>query len=298
MSRFIVAVLLSIVTLLFPASLVAAQSMADIEKGSDSPSILAVLSAEGGSFTPDSDGFGTLRLEGVDHAVWFTDRPTEEAGIYGIEDLVADFFTDLEPPNAALNVLAADASQDVVILTLSSLEYEPATAELTFEARVIDPTVTADEDEAAIVAFAERADPRISATFGPAGLFIDSAKRKTIHKLAGLDPSDLKQCGLDRPGHGVWVVSSSGSTCDFAHKFMLIPRLQDHSVCAATKDDAMSTWTDTAYGQVTCFYYPRWLLAPPHTPQASWWYVSRDHGVWAQPIDCPAAGCPDIPRAS
>jgi hypothetical protein len=165
------------------AGSVAAQTDEPLPEGERAVSQLAVVTAGGGSFEPDADGAGLLTLSGVDQAIWFTDRPYREAGVYGIDEMNGVFFADPEPPNAALDIIsAADESHDVLILSLSSPSWDAAIGTLSFAAQVIDPAVVEVEGSPLAVQ-AERADPSIPRDFDLAALFIDDAE--WVHRPEG-----------------------------------------------------------------------------------------------------------------
>ncbi len=80
----------------------------------DNPQFLYVLSAKSGTFED-----GTLTLNDVPVAVYFSDRPYRIAGHISLKKFVkmwgkgADSFK-LDPPNATLSILNKEGNQDVV----------------------------------------------------------------------------------------------------------------------------------------------------------------------------------------
>jgi hypothetical protein len=120
---------------------------------------------------------GTLRLERVQpSAVWFTDRPTRDAGTMGIQDFLDVFFRGDDPPNAALAIAGADASGDVAIVELSDPVYRPKKKRLTFTAELI-PDVSPERLAAhpGLAAYAVRNDGRLPKRFSTNALVVDSA---------------------------------------------------------------------------------------------------------------------------
>lgn len=142
-------------------------------------SVLGVLTANGGSFAD-----GKLTLKDVDpRAVWFTDRPARRAGTDGIDAFTKLFFTGDDPPNAAVKVAGAPASQDLAVLELSKPSYDPDARTLSFAANTI-PASESKRDTAQRVAahpgIAEAIagqDGSLPATFGAVSVFVDMAQQ-------------------------------------------------------------------------------------------------------------------------
>lgn len=192
---------------------------------------LAVVSARAGSFAPDSQGSGPLVLEGVDHVIWFTDRPAREVGVYSVESMVHDFFDNQEPPNAALELLHANADADVVIVELADPRYDSASSTLTLDAQVIQPT-SVEVETSALSLIADRADPGVPTTFGASALFIDSASG----------------C---RAGYWYTITKLSGVTCADAGAIIGIGSL-DPGSCPGFPASPTRPWVETTYGQWRC----------------------------------------------
>lgn len=146
-------------TSLVAALLLMLPTVAFAQEGSPPPSpdatgspVLFVVS--GGSGSIDGD---VLTLEQVDSVIWFTDRPSRDAGHISVEAFIdawgdgADSFAD-DPPNAELSTLS-EAGADAVLLLLS-VSGDAST--LTFQTQVLDGTMPEGD-------------------LGPSALFIDAA---------------------------------------------------------------------------------------------------------------------------
>jgi hypothetical protein len=134
--------------------------------------LLGVLSSGSGRY-----GAGTLTLERVQpSAVWFTDRPTRDAGSMDIGSFLELFFRGDDPPNAALAIAGADASGDVAIVELSDPVYRAAKKQVTFKAQLI-PDVASDRLAAhpGLAAYVVRNDGSLPKRFSSNALFVDSA---------------------------------------------------------------------------------------------------------------------------
>jgi len=133
---------------------------------------LAVVNAGGGSLRKVGEGYRLTLTGVVPRAVWFSDRPSRDAGSYAIRELEDLFFGDDDPPNAALEVFAGRGAGEVVVVELSNPRYRARSGRLVFDAKLLG------EDEVlgtALHGFTGRADDDPPARFGPAALFIDDA---------------------------------------------------------------------------------------------------------------------------
>jgi hypothetical protein len=138
-----------------------------------SRTVLGVVNANGGAF----DG-QRLTLTGVQPFVtWFTDRPMRRAGLYDIPGLIEGFFAGQAPPNAAIEVIGADASRDVAILELSAPQYSPRTRRLVFAAKRIpvDEASGFSIKHPVLGDFAARNDAALPKRLGKVVMFVDSA---------------------------------------------------------------------------------------------------------------------------
>lgn len=139
-------------------------------------SVLGVLSAGGGSFED-----GTLTLADVNpRGVWFTDRPGRDAGTDGIDGFLKLFFSREDPPNAAVHVSGADASEDLAVVELSEPDYDASAAELTFRAQLLPDeserdAATRATAHAGIAGSLARDDGALPATFDDVSVFVDAA---------------------------------------------------------------------------------------------------------------------------
>jgi hypothetical protein len=145
----------------------------------DSVSLLFVQQASGGALAPTDADAWTLTLTGVvPHTVYFADRPERAAGTVPTAEFVTvpELFDPADPPNAAL-VLAEPASEeeDVLVVELREPVYDAGAGTLQY-------TVTLLEEigDGGLVAWSERADAALPATFGHVALFIDGFNKDCI----------------------------------------------------------------------------------------------------------------------
>jgi hypothetical protein len=179
-------------------------------------SYLSVLDAGRGTFDAST---GKLTLRGVaPRAVWFSDRPARATGTSAIPELIGRFFegNDPAPPNAALVFQGHPAESDVSIVELSDPKYDPRKRQLAFTANILEDPTTGLRTDSALADFVRKHDGKITKSFGPTTVFIDSA---TSDASTGDTDSACKPAGgnnvdtghytctgkLDGTGRGDWI---------------------------------------------------------------------------------------------
>jgi hypothetical protein len=133
---------------------------------------LAVVNAGGGSLREAGEGYRLTLTQVAPRAIWFSDRPSRDVGLYSISEFEDVFFVDDDAPNAALEVFAGRAAGDVVVVELTNPRYQARVRRLVFDARVLG------RDEVlstALDGYAARATGDPPVRFGAAALFIDDA---------------------------------------------------------------------------------------------------------------------------
>jgi hypothetical protein len=102
---------------------------------------LFVQVATGGTWTPKPGAAGTwlLTLTGTSaHTIYFSDRPARIVGALPTQDMLTSLgFTPDFAPNAAVVTGGVTNEEGVLIVELFNPIYDPATATLTYEARVL-----------------------------------------------------------------------------------------------------------------------------------------------------------------
>ena len=174
----------------------ASASQSSTTTGGGDP-ILAVAQAGGGSFEEAENGDYELTLTDVgDRAVWFTDRPARQAGSFSISAMNEAFFADGQnPPNAALEIFEASDGDDVVVVEISSPDYDEGAGTLKFDARLLDAAEVAGTE---LSHHGERAGTDAPSEFGRAALFVDDATdcstpMGTAIGISGMDCAEVQE---------------------------------------------------------------------------------------------------------
>lgn len=140
-------------------------------------SLLFSLDAKGGRLKPVGKprrGLYTLTLTGVGKEVtWFADRPRRDAGLLAAPRLFGDWGRlgfRKSPPNAALVVSGARASEDTMALALRLRHYDRRDHTASFSARALGSV------GGGLRHLERRLDASVPARFGDASLFIDNGE--------------------------------------------------------------------------------------------------------------------------
>jgi len=141
--------------------------------------LLFVQTANSGTFV-QKDGRNILTLVEVSPTtIWFSDRPHRITGHEATDLFVAKWaegrnnFAD-NPPNAALDILDASESSDVIIVELSNPVYSPESETLQYDVIILDEAIEG------LTHYTKDADAAIPQTFSKAALFIDDADLDSV----------------------------------------------------------------------------------------------------------------------
>jgi hypothetical protein len=215
------------------------------ETGGGDP-ILAVAQAGGGSFEEAENGDYELTLTDVgDQAVWFTDRPARQAGSFSISAMNEAFFTDGQnPPNAALEIYEASDGDNVVVVEITSPDYDEGAGTLKLDARLLDASEVAGTE---LSHHGERAGTDSPSEFGRAALFVDDATDcstsvGTAIDIAGMDCTEVRAV-VETTGPGGEAGSLPGPTffakCIDKGEALFEPQIGDTWNCSAQNHQAL-----------------------------------------------------------
>ena len=130
-----------------------------------------VQSAHSGSFVPveGEANLYTLALEGVSaQTIAFSDRPERVVGQVPMQKFLDGLgFSPENPPNAAIDILGGNESQDVMVMELFDPVYDTVNKTLQYNISIME------EPNLSYAIFNERHDTSLPESFGPAALFID-----------------------------------------------------------------------------------------------------------------------------
>jgi predicted transcriptional regulator len=149
-----------------------------IKPESDDPeqeglSLLFIQTANSGTFI-QKDGRNILTLVEISETtVWFSDRPHRATGYELTELFVAkwaegeDSF-EVDPPNAALEILDNTGDSDVIIIELTNPVYSSESEMIQFDVIILE------EASDGLSHYSKNLDATIPSTFGKSALFIDN----------------------------------------------------------------------------------------------------------------------------
>ena len=129
-----------------------------------------VQSAHSGSFVPAEGEMNyTLALEGVSaQTIAFSDRPERAVDQVPMQKFLDGLgFSPENPPNAAIEILVGNESEDVIVMELFEHVYDAANHTLQYNVSIME------EPNHSYAIFNERHDKSLPEHFGPAALFID-----------------------------------------------------------------------------------------------------------------------------
>ena len=130
-----------------------------------------VQSAHSGSFVPveGEENLYTLTLEGISpQTIAFSDRPERVVEQVPMQKFLDGLgFSPKNPPNAAIEILEGNESEDVMVVELFDPVYDAANHTLQYNVSLLE---TPNHSYAI---FNERNDTSLPENFGPAALFID-----------------------------------------------------------------------------------------------------------------------------
>jgi len=144
----------------------------DTEQAVEKPvRYMFVQSAHSGSFIPveGEENLYTLTLEGVSpQTIAFSDRPERVVEQVPMQKFLDGLgFSPKNPPNAAIDILEGNESQDVMVVELFDPVYNAANQTLQYNVSVLEIP------NHSYTIFNERHDESLPEQFGPAALFID-----------------------------------------------------------------------------------------------------------------------------
>ena len=124
---------------------VAAQETSPVASPADAAEVALLFVQTGGAttLTPGTDDIHTLTITGVTaQTIYFSDRPNRIGGAMPTARLIDQWaanFAD-SPPNATLigHPEAAGEAEEAVVVELLDPIYDPATATLTYQVRILD----------------------------------------------------------------------------------------------------------------------------------------------------------------
>lgn len=125
-----------------------------------------------GSFVKDASDNYTLTITGaIPYTVYFSDRPARDAGFAEMKQFLDGFnFDPRNPPNAAVMLEESEENSDMIVVELTSPQYDETTHTLTYTAKILDDYAFESEW---INDLLTRADKAIPETFGKVLLVID-----------------------------------------------------------------------------------------------------------------------------
>ncbi|MCX6678583.1 MAG: hypothetical protein NTU95_11670 [Methanothrix sp.] len=125
-----------------------------------------------GSFVKDVSGNYTLTITGViPYTVYFSDRPARDAGFAEMKQFLDGFsFDPNNPPNAAVMIEEGNEENDMVVVELTSPQYDEISHKLTYTAKRLDDYAFKSEWPKDLLSGADNAIPE---TFGKVLLVID-----------------------------------------------------------------------------------------------------------------------------
>jgi hypothetical protein len=135
-----------------------------------------VQSAHSGSFVQvEGEMNYTLTLEGVSpQTIAFSDRPERVVEQVPMQKFLDGFcFSPENPPNAAIEILEGNESQDVIVVALFDPAYDAANHTLQYNVSILE------EANLSYARFNERHDESLPENFGPAALFVDDCSDGT-----------------------------------------------------------------------------------------------------------------------
>jgi hypothetical protein len=130
-----------------------------------------VQSAHSGSFVPvaGNESLYNLTLMGISPTtIAFSDRPDRIVAQAPMQQFLNGLnFSPNNPPNAAIEIMGGNETEDVAVVELLDPAYDDANQTLRYTARILE------QANHSYAEFNERNDKKLPATFGPAALFID-----------------------------------------------------------------------------------------------------------------------------
>jgi len=190
----------------------------------------------GGSFVKDNSGGNyTLTINDVvPYTIYFSDRPARMAGFAPMDKFLNGFcFNKSNPPNAAVWLKEGKKDNNMVIVELTSPNYDKANKTLTYTAKILDNYEFKSNWTKDLIQ-TETADVAVPEKFGRVGLVIDDCPNQDVTCWSG-SGWNSKNCGSIRTGC-CWTWANFD--CIWCHSD------PDYtSECESKFSSACSTWT-------------------------------------------------------
>lgn len=131
-----------------------------------------IQEGNGGSFEKDGSGNYMLTItEVVPYTIYFSDRPARMAGFAPMDKFLNGFcFGSSNPPNAAVLLKDGEEDSDMIVVELTSPNYDETNKTLTYEAKVLDNYTFASNWSQDLL---PKADVAIPEKFGRVAIVID-----------------------------------------------------------------------------------------------------------------------------
>jgi len=158
-----------------------------------------------GSFVKDVSGNYTLTITGViPYTVFFSDRPARDAGFVEMKQFLDGFsFDPRNPPNAMVMLKEGEENNDMIVVELTSPQYDETNHKLTYTAKKLDVFGIESEWPKDLLIGADNAIPE---TFGKVLMVIDdcpcvqdtscgSLRHDSCFRWKALPPACVADCG-------------------------------------------------------------------------------------------------------
>jgi len=151
--------------------------------GTDTSKITYTFLQEGtsGNFVKDNYGNYTLTIvDVVPYTIYFSDRPARMAGFAPMDKFLSGFcFDKSNPPNAAIWLKEGEDDSNMIIVELTSPNYDMANKTLIYTAKILD-NYAFESNWSSDLIQTETSDAAIPEKFGRVGLVIDSCKDGSV----------------------------------------------------------------------------------------------------------------------
>jgi len=129
-----------------------------------------------------SDTYVLTLYEISPQVIYFSDRPERIVGHAEMAKFLKGLgFSDKNPPNAAIQLLAANQQQDTIVVELMKPHYDETKRTLQYEIKILQ------EAEKGLAVFTEKKDGALPAKFNDVSLFIDDCQDFEFPCCNGLD---------------------------------------------------------------------------------------------------------------
>ncbi|MBN2126433.1 MAG: hypothetical protein JW821_19180 [Deltaproteobacteria bacterium] len=205
----------------------------------DRVTYMFVQEAAGGTLMPEGEGAYRLTLnEVIPYTVYFSDRPYRIAGNAPMKGFIDRFCWDPgNPPNAALVLKEADASEDILVAQILSPEYDAAAATLSYTLRPLK-----EYKGKGLAYYHAGRDESVPQSFGAASLFIDNCADKTGFCWAVPESADCTCTEKEMGPMSYGTCWSWGSGCNPCHDQNTYRRECDDIYGARIRGNCRCVW--------------------------------------------------------